>query len=745
MTVSYGVGHGGISTTPLPGDVILVGDNPGYTSRADGSTGMSGVLITDPDAELDLIGLNKFEVDDDACDNPRIFTGVIYDRKVARTKPSHRVEAQRAWDCNLADQNAYLNLRIIHDGNHGNRPAESDVARVGWLLDEVLNAGHVINGTGGLFGANGPTSGVLAAPRMLDAADYRGQYAAEVLADIGPPGSRRFFVYWDPDLETQCLFYGLNVEYLGTATIGISNVQSDLSSTVFQPDRDVTLDRDPSAVYGAVYYTYRHGRIYREDPATIATYLDRGVSINNDRVGLASTASTFVDRILEKAGNERDSINVTITVPSDKVNHVIEGMRIPVRFSHLPGYETETYVHVLSRTVSDSATGFGWAIHLELCDYVGGFGTGGGGGGTGTVGAPPFVPSTPAQLVSLYENVTVINPATHDALVSDVFAIAPGNRPVRLDLRMAVNTGGRVTMDCTNWGGGGPAQPINDQVSSPSVLNHIRDINGPAGAATGCTVTITPDAGQTMVTHATDAGSVYYTDVTTTAAAPQIGQSTTESLAGVTAGTDYDLNYPYATGSLHVTVNGTVVTPTEVDPEAGTFELGFNATGQTVVVTYQIASATTTGSTNPQPSPTGSLPTSGAPTTADYLVGTAQAGLSAEIVVGATPGGELGGTWASPTVDPTHSGSTHDAATNTHIADATDAHDASAVSVLDTGGNFTGTDVEAVLAELAGASVTEDDIRDAGRWEVMMVDGVTPPEPMTTEDETDWLYAWISG
>lgn len=41
----------------------------------------------------------------------------------------------------------------------------------------------------------------------------------------------------------------------------------------------------------------------------------------------------------------------------------------------------------------------------------------------------------------------------------------------------------------------------------------------------------------------------------------------------------------------------------------------------------------------------------GAPTTIDYLVGTADAGLSAEIVVGTTPGGELGGTWPSPTVD----------------------------------------------------------------------------------------------
>lgn len=51
-----------------------------------------------------------------------------------------------------------------------------------------------------------------------------------------------------------------------------------------------------------------------------------------------------------------------------------------------------------------------------------------------------------------------------------------------------------------------------------------------------------------------------------------------------------------------------------------------------------------------------------APNDANYLVGTANADLTAEIVVGATPGGELGGTWPSPTVDATHSGSAHHAA-----------------------------------------------------------------------------------
>lgn len=40
----------------------------------------------------------------------------------------------------------------------------------------------------------------------------------------------------------------------------------------------------------------------------------------------------------------------------------------------------------------------------------------------------------------------------------------------------------------------------------------------------------------------------------------------------------------------------------------------------------------------------------GAPSTADYLVGTTDAGLSAEIVVGTAPGGFLAGTWAAPDI-----------------------------------------------------------------------------------------------
>ena len=97
-----------------------------------------------------------------------------------------------------------------------------------------------------------------------------------------------------------------------------------------------------------------------------------------------------------------------------------------------------------------------------------------------------------------------------------------------------------------------------------------------------------------------------------------------------------------------------------------------------------------------------------APTTADYLVGTAQGGLSAEIVVGTTPGGELGGTWASPTVDATHSGSAHLALGSTSSTAAAGNHAHAGVYV----------------------------------GELLMQDGVTsPPVPIENEAGDDWLYA----
>jgi hypothetical protein len=154
---------------------------------------------------------------------------------------------------------------------------------------------------------------------------------------------------------------------------------------------------------------------------------------------------------------------------------------------------------------------------------------------------------------------------------------------------------------------------------------------------------------------------------------------------------------------------------------------------------------------------------SGAPTTVDYLVGTASGALSAEIVVGTTPGGELAGsgsTWASPVVTTSHSGSTHAAtqaaaeataasALSSHVADTTSAHSATGVDITDAGSYYTSTTVEGALQEIGaggigggGGSMSAADIAALGFvGPILMTDGITnPPEPLWTEDGTDYLY-----
>jgi hypothetical protein len=122
----------------------------------------------------------------------------------------------------------------------------------------------------------------------------------------------------------------------------------------------------------------------------------------------------------------------------------------------------------------------------------------------------------------------------------------------------------------------------------------------------------------------------------------------------------------------------------------------------------------------------------------DYLVGTATALTSGEIVVGTSPGGELGGTWASPTVDATHSGSTHAAAVTTHEA-ASDPHTgyrlesadhthattglqggtlAASAIVFTPDGSIAATNVQAAIVEVrdeagGGGAVATDAIWDA--------------------------------
>jgi hypothetical protein len=108
-------------------------------------------------------------------------------------------------------------------------------------------------------------------------------------------------------------------------------------------------------------------------------------------------------------------------------------------------------------------------------------------------------------------------------------------------------------------------------------------------------------------------------------------------------------------------------------------------------------------------------------------------------IAAANNGAVLAATTASFTaadetkLDGIAAGATTDAAITAHIADTSDAHDASAISIVDAGGLFSATDVEAALAEVktiadtaGGGGVTLEQVQDdLGNTSLVAGTGIT--------------------
>jgi hypothetical protein len=205
------------------------------------------------------------------------------------------------------------------------------------------------------------------------------------------------------------------------------------------------------------------------------------------------------------------------------------------------------------------------------------------------------------------------------------------------------------------WSPPGGGVTVEDEGTPLATTGTTLDFVGAAIAATGTgatkTVTVTAElpseGGQSLIKAHGAMGSTETFD-------PTDGNVHTGTL---NANCTFTLSAPAGSGAAllelwltqDATGGRTVTWPGSVTLQ-GTLDTTANTTSRVLLDTID-------GGTNWIATVVGSA--TAAPATADYLVGTAQAGLSAEIVVGTTPGGELGGTWASPTVDSVHSGSAH--------------------------------------------------------------------------------------
>ena len=99
-----------------------------------GSVAISQIVIDDPEGGIGITGLRPFGLTETAESSNQqvIYNGWTADREVTRGE-SFRTGSARKWTVNVADGNSIITRRIMR-GADANRPAETDVARVQWLL-----------------------------------------------------------------------------------------------------------------------------------------------------------------------------------------------------------------------------------------------------------------------------------------------------------------------------------------------------------------------------------------------------------------------------------------------------------------------------------------------------------------------------------------------------------------------------------------------------------------------------------
>lgn len=323
-----------------------------------GDPAMSTIEIDDPGGIYTFAGLRAFYVRENAAasNNQVIGAFTIQDREVRRDAgKSALVAADRIWSMDLTDYNWHLGKRIIPDAD-AKRPIETAGDRIRWLLHraDTINLndyGHVTYPS-----------------HQMDATDYRGQHAGDVLADCVVEGGYNFWcdfneAHWKPELF---LMDPDSADYYSSLTI--SNVLTDNADNCFAPSEDAILRRSPSRIAYGVYLAYANGDVYvrRDATGTAFGYLDQTAPMSN--VKTAARATRVANKFLSDNATETDRIICSIVVPAAQVNDIRQGHLMSVKFSHFPGYESFTPVRVLRRTVSqDPAIGQEfYRIGLEL-------------------------------------------------------------------------------------------------------------------------------------------------------------------------------------------------------------------------------------------------------------------------------------------------------------------------------------------------------------------------------------------
>jgi len=256
--------------------------------------------------------------------------------------------------------NSLLDRDIIQgaaDAAHGKRPAETDVARITWLIgSSFMNHIH----DNGLFSTANPIN--------MDANDYRGQYGGDVLRDCSVQSGKNFFAYYDEASGQDSLFYDDPNSAAYDSGCTLSNVLADIDNvTTFGLLDDWELVRDPSKVYAGAYLPYSGGSTYRYSAAVAAAFYTRDGTAPNANISTLTAANAAADRFIADSATEDDRLTGRVKIPAAHVNDIYAGMLVTFKASHMPGYETGRKCRVIIRSVAqDEESDQFYNVHFEL-------------------------------------------------------------------------------------------------------------------------------------------------------------------------------------------------------------------------------------------------------------------------------------------------------------------------------------------------------------------------------------------
>jgi len=345
--------------------VVRLGQVPGFITEAElGSVGIAGIPFDDPAGTLTVTGWKTFVVNEGSgpTGQQRLWTGYIADRKYQRaTGTSLITGASRLIDTSIVELNTMLSFRLFPPTDTAaNRPAETDVARLQWLLTTTYLAPAVHD-----YGFVNTSGGV-----ALDAADYRGQSAYSLLSDCAQASGKNFFIYWDESHSAVGIYYDLDTNSNYTCTLKLSDVLADIdNSTCFAYNKDAYLERDPSRVYSGVQVPYSgpSSPVYVTDSGTAAAFQARDTTAPNVNTKTSAKATAAGNRYLGSINTEADRITLTVHIPKEKVTLIRAGMRIQLKSSFMPDLSSFTYCRIMRvEAKQDEETDQFYNLTMEL-------------------------------------------------------------------------------------------------------------------------------------------------------------------------------------------------------------------------------------------------------------------------------------------------------------------------------------------------------------------------------------------